>query len=80
MNFWEFLDKQFDKIRTDQIAGAGIFILTAVVLWMLKDEPALADNDLFKTLSQGIVLQGLVGLAMAAWFTKRSRDDKDPEA
>ena len=70
MNGWEFLDKQISRIKPTGVAGAGIFALTAVVLWMVKTEPTLADNDLFKTLSQAIVVQGLVGLAMAAWFTK----------
>lgn len=74
MTFWEFVDKQLDRLNPAGVAGAGIFILTGAVLAMLKDTPELADNDLFKTLAQSIVVQGLVGLAMAAWFTKRSDD------
>lgn len=70
MNFWQFLDKQIDRIKPSGVAGAGIFLLTFVVLWMLRDDRTLADNDLFKTLAQAIVVQGLIGLAMAAWFTK----------
>jgi len=77
MNFWQFLDKQFSQIRTEHVAGAGVFLLTAVVLLMLRNDPALANNDLFKTLAQAIVVQGLVGLAMAAWFTKRASDNGD---
>ena len=56
------------------MAGAGVFLLTVLVFLMLRDEPALADNDLFKTLAQAVVVQGLVGLAMAAWFTTKHRD------
>lgn len=70
MNFWQFLDRQIGRIRPSGVAGAGIFLLTFVVLWMLKGDRTLADNDLFKTLAQAIVVQGLIGLAMAAWFTK----------
>jgi hypothetical protein len=63
-------------LRTENVAGAGVFVLTFVVLGMLWAEPALADNDLFKTLAQAIVVQGLIGLAMASWFTKRPRSDE----
>jgi len=71
MTFWDFLDRQIARVKPSGVAGAGIFILTGVVLWMLRDDRTLADNDLFKTLAQAIVVQGLVGLAMAAWFTKK---------
>ena len=78
MTFWEFLDKQIGRIRPDGVAGAGIFGLTCYVLAILADKPELADNDLFKTLSQALVVQGLVGLAMAAWFTKRASGETQP--
>lgn len=59
------------------VAGAGIFALTVAVLAMILIKPQLADNDLFKMLAQAIVVQGLVGLSMAYWFTasKDRRDD-----
>lgn len=75
MNFWEFLDRRFTAIRVDHVAGAGVFLLTGLVLFMLRDDRELANNDLFKMLAQAIVVQGLVGLAMAAWFTKRMPTD-----
>lgn len=71
MTFWEFLDRQIARISPSGVAGAGIFALTGVVLYMLGTKPELAEQDLFKTLAQAIVVQGLVGLAMAAWFTKK---------
>lgn len=74
MTFWAFLDRQFARLRVEHVAGCGVFLLTALVFWMLAVNPALADNDLFKTLSQAVVVQGLVGLAMAAWFTTKRRD------
>jgi hypothetical protein len=72
MTFWQFLDRQIGRLNPSGVAGAGIFVLTGVVLYMLAEDRTLADNDLFKTLAQAIVVQGLVGLAMAAWFTKKS--------
>lgn len=77
MNFWDFLDRQLGRLRASSVAGAGIFILTGVVLLMLSNDRTLADDDLFKTLSQAIVVQGLVGLAMAAWFTKKDDEPTD---
>lgn len=78
MNVWQFLDKQIARIRPSGVAGAGIFLLTGIVLWMLRDDRTLADNDLFKTLAQAIVVQGLIGLAMAAWFTKKDEGPRKP--
>jgi hypothetical protein len=69
MTFWDFLDRQIRRLKPSGVAGAGIFVLTFAVLWMLRDDRTLADNDLFKTLAQAIVVQGLIGLAMASWFT-----------
>jgi len=79
VTFWEFLDRQINRIKPSGVAGAGIFLLTFVVLVMLKDDRTLADNDLFKTLAQAIVVQGLIGLAMAAWFTKNREGPRPPE-
>lgn len=76
MTFWDFLDRQIARLSPSGTAGAGIFILTGIVLAMVYNKPTLSEMDLFKTLSQAIIVQGLVGLAMAAWFTKRSGDDK----
>lgn len=74
MTVWDFLDRQLNRMKVEHVAGAGVFLLTGFVLHMLRSEPELADNDLFKTLAQAIVVQGLIGLAMAAWFTTKHRD------
>jgi hypothetical protein len=72
MTFWQFMDRQIARLSPSGTAGAGIFILTGIVLLMVYNDRTLADSDLFKTLAQAIVVQGLVGLAMAAWFTKKA--------
>ncbi len=76
MTIWQFMDRQIGRLSPSGTAGAGIFILTGIVLAMVYNDRELADSDLFKTLAQAIVVQGLVGLAMAAWFTKKAGDDK----
>lgn len=54
------------------IAGGGSFALTVLVLAMMLWKPELADNDLFKSLAQAIVIQGLIGLVMAFLFTGKN--------
>ena len=46
---------------------------TGVILWLLTLYPSLRKDDLFKVIAQAIVVQGLIGLAMARWFTKKGQ-------
>lgn len=80
MNFWTFIDRRLSAVRVEHVAGCGVFMLTALVFFMIWYDPTLADNDLFKTLSQAVVVQGLVGLAMAAWFTKRPGQSNETQS
>lgn len=59
------------------IAGGGSFALTVLVLAMMLLKPELADNDLFKSLAQAIVIQGLIGLVMAFLFTGKNGGGKE---
>lgn len=59
------------------VAGGGIFVLTVLVFVMMWLRPELAENDLFKSLAQAIVIQGLIGLAMAFLFTGRNAAEPD---
>lgn len=61
------------------LAGGGMFCLVILVLAMMFFSPKLAENDLFKSLAQAIVIQGLIGLVMAFLFTGKNEgkgDDK----
>ena len=82
MTFWDFIDRQIGRLSPSGIAGAGIFILSGIVLVMVYNDRTLVESDLFKTLAQAIVVQGLIGLAMAAWFTTKASDDagSNPDA
>lgn len=77
MNIWEFLDRQIGRISPSGAAGAGIFTLALYVMEVLRRNPDLAKDDLFKTLAQAIVVQGLIGLAMASWFTRNRPKNDD---
>ncbi|RKF23388.1 hypothetical protein D6851_02645 [Altericroceibacterium spongiae] len=63
-----------DKLRARAIAGGGVFLLSQEILLMIFFKPELAESDLFKTIAQAIVVQGLIGLAMAFYFTAKERD------
>lgn len=60
------------------IAGGGSFALTVMVFVMMWAKPELADNDLFKSLAQAIVIQGLIGLVMAFLFTGKNLGEDPP--
>lgn len=61
------------RIDPRAIAGGGIFGLALMILVMIYNKPELAKDDLFKMLAQAIVTQGLIGLAMAFYFTAQHR-------
>lgn len=61
------------------IAGGGSFALTVMVFVMMWANPELAKDDLFKSLSQAIVIQGLIGLVMAFLFTGRNGSGGAPK-
>jgi hypothetical protein len=60
------------------LAGGGMFALVVFVLAIITLRPELADNDLFKSLAQAIVIQGLIGLVVAGLFTGTGRRKDDP--
>lgn len=69
------------RLRPRTVAGGGIFALTVIVLAMIFFKPELAKDDLFKMLAQAIIVQGLVGLALAYWFTdKAGANNHEPPA
>lgn len=69
---------QLPRLRPTTIAGGGMFLLSLIVLGMIWLKPELAKDDLFKSLAQAIVVQGLIGLCVASYFTRRSAD-ADPQ-
>lgn len=60
------------------IAGAGSFLLAVMVFVIMFIKPELADNDLFKSLAQAVVIQGLIGLVMAFLFTGKQGAEGPP--
>jgi hypothetical protein len=56
------------KIDAHGMFSAGLFLLTLGVFGLLAWRPALADNHLFATLAQGVVLTGLINLAASFYY------------
>jgi hypothetical protein len=48
--------------------GLGLFALTAAVFALLAHDPRLAENHLFSTLAQAVVITGLINLAAGYEF------------
>lgn len=62
------------------LAGAGSFGLVVMVFVMMYLKPEIAKDDLFKSLAQAVVIQGLIGLVMAFLFTgDHARKPRPPE-
>ena len=61
------------------LAGAGAFGLVVMVFVMMALNPDLAKDDLFKSLAQAVVIQGLIGLVMAFLFTGQNDNRGDHE-
>ena len=63
------------------LAGGGMFALTTGVLVMMYFDPTLRSDDLFKSIAQAVIIQGLLGLVVAFMFTgsnnRRRGDDGD---
>lgn len=76
-----FRDRLLDLMLTRSgarvLAGGGAFGLTLAVLALIAFKPELAKDDLFKTIAQAIVIQGLIGLVMAFLFTAGTRGGGD---
>ena len=58
------------------LAGGGMFALVVIVLAMIAFKPELAKDDLFKSIAQAIVIQGLIGLVVASLFTSTKGGDE----
>lgn len=67
------LKRFLPRIRATTVAGGGIFALALLVLWMIYTKPTLAESDLFKSLAQAIIIQGLIGLAMPFYYSAKDR-------
>jgi hypothetical protein len=64
---------RFNATLARVIAGAGSFALTCAIFIMIYLKPELAKDDLFKSLAQAVIIQGMIGLVLAFLFTGGNR-------
>lgn len=58
---------------------AGVFGLTAALLLMARENPALWDVELFKTLLTAVVVTGILNMVLSFHFAANKRDEEKSE-
>lgn len=73
MTFWQFLDRALQRMPgwpdTRGWIVLGLFGQCTYIIWLIARYPKLAEMDLFKLIAQGLIIQALIGLALAFFFT-----------
>ncbi len=73
MNFWQFLDRVLGRMPgwpdTRGWIVLGLFSQCTLIIYLIASQPKLAELDLFKLIAQGLIIQALIGLALAYFFT-----------
>lgn len=74
MNIWQFLDKTLDRLpgwpNGRGLVGLATFSLTVMVLWMLKEDTSLREDEFFKIIATAIVLTGFINGVVAFFFSQ----------
>lgn len=78
MNFWQFLDRCFDRLpgwpSERQWVTIGIFSLAYVMLRMAVVNGDLWNVELFKILLQGIIMGALISSVIAFHFAANKHE------
>lgn len=74
MNFWTFLDRALDRLpgwpNGRGLVGLATFSLTIMVLWMVKSDESLRNDEFFKVIATAIVLTGFINGVVAFFFSQ----------
>lgn len=74
MTFWDFLDKTLDRLpgwpNGRGLVGLATFSLTIMVLWMVKADESLRQDEFFKVIATAIVLTGFINGVVAFFFSQ----------
>jgi hypothetical protein len=74
MTFWQFLDKTLDRLpgwpNGRGLVGLATFSLTIMVLWMVKDDKSLREDEFFKVIATAIVLTGFINGVVAFFYSQ----------
>lgn len=79
MNFWDFLSKLIDKLpgwpSEKQVVMGTTFLLGFMMLIMARQDAALWNVELFKTLITVVIVTGCVNMILAFYFTANKDDE-----
>lgn len=74
MTFWQFMDKTLDRLpgwpNGRGLVGLATFSLTVMVLWMVKEDPELRQDEFFKIIATAIILTGFINGVVAFFFSQ----------
>jgi hypothetical protein len=74
MTFWQFLDKTLDRLpgwpNGRGLVGLATFSLTIMVLWMVKADESLRQDEFFKVIATAIVLTGFINGVVAFFYSQ----------
>lgn len=74
MNGWEFLDRTLDRLpgwpNGRGLVGLATFSLTIMVLWMIKEDETLRNDEFFKIIATAIILTGFINGVVAFFFSQ----------
>lgn len=79
MNFWEFVDKQIDRLpgwpSEKQLVMITTFAMGFMMIIMARNDPTLWNVELFKTLTTVIIVTGMINMILAFYFTANKSDE-----
>ncbi len=83
MNFWQFLDGVLDRLpgwpSEKQLVMLTTFAMGFMMIIMARNDPALWNVELFKTLTTVIIVTGCVNMILSFYFTANKSDEKRAE-
>ncbi len=79
MNFWDFLDRQIARLPSwpseKQVVMGTTFIMGFMMIIMARNDAALWNVELFKTLITVVIVTGCVNMILAFYFTANKQED-----
>lgn len=83
MTFLEFLDKQIDKLpgwpSEKQLVMLTTFGMGFMMIIMARNDPALWNIELFKTLITVVIVTGCINMILSFYFTANKSDEQRSE-
>ena len=74
MTFWDFLDRLAGRMpgwpSGRGLVGLATFSLTVMILWMIKSDEKLRNDEFFKLIATAIVLTGFINGVVAFFFSQ----------